>query len=156
MRTYADSSFIVRLLAAESTSHRVISEYRRLGRPAFFFLPLHALEVRNAILHRAFFQRHSQSQPERQRAARDRDAALGRLEAYSRRKAFIEVQPEWDAVFAIARELSDKYTERFGPRTIDILHVANALVLEAEHFLTTDVRQSDLAIAEGLNVTLAE
>lgn len=156
MRTYADSSFIVRLLAAEPTSAEVISEYRRLGRPAFFFLPLHNLEVRNAILHRAFFQRHSQSQAERQRAARDRDAAFGRLEAYSRRKALIDVHVEWDAVFGIARGLSDKYTERFGPRSIDILHVANALVLEAEHFLTTDRRQSNLAIAEGLNVTFVE
>jgi hypothetical protein len=35
-------------------SQQTISEYRRLGRPAFFFLPLHNLEVRNAILHRAF------------------------------------------------------------------------------------------------------
>jgi hypothetical protein len=137
-------------------SQQTISEYRRLGRPAFFFLPLHNLEVRNAILHRAFFQRHSKSQAERQRAVRDRDAAFGRLEAYSRRKALIEVHVEWDAVFAIARGLSDKYTERLGARTIDILHVANALALEAEQFLTTDARQADLAIAEGLNVAFVE
>jgi hypothetical protein len=59
-------------------------------------------------------------------------------------------------VFGIARGLSDKYTESLGARTIDILHVANALALEAEQFLTTDARQSDLAIAEGLNVAFVE
>ena len=54
MRTYADSSFILRLVTAEADSEAAIAEYRRLGSPQLFFLPLHALEVRNAILQRAF------------------------------------------------------------------------------------------------------
>ena len=152
MRTYADSSFIVRLLSGEVGSEQVIAEYRRIGRPSIFYLDLHALEVRNAILQRAFFQRHSQSQAERKRAAHNRDAALARLTAYLARRAFVEVSTESEPVFLLAHELSIKYTERIGSRTIDILHVANAIALKAEQFLTTDSRQADLAKAEGLKV----
>jgi predicted nucleic acid-binding protein len=40
-----------------------------------------------------------------------------------------------------------------GARAIDLLHVACALLLDCEVFLTSDQRQADLAKAEGLNVT---
>jgi len=63
MRAYADSSFILRLVTAEADSEEVIAEYRRIGKPPLFFLPLHALEVRNAILQRAFHQRRSITSP---------------------------------------------------------------------------------------------
>jgi len=49
------------------------------------------------------------------------------------------------------------HTERLGARAIDLLHVASALELESEVFLTTDDRQAQLAKAEGLKiVTVAE
>jgi hypothetical protein len=41
-----------------------------------------------------------------------------------------------------------------GHRGFDILHVASALVVEAECFLTFDDNQRKLAQAEGLNVPL--
>jgi hypothetical protein len=44
------------------------------------------------------------------------------------------------------------HTERLGARAIDLLHVAGALTLESELFLTTDARQAQLAKAEGLKV----
>jgi predicted nucleic acid-binding protein len=156
LRNYADSSFIVRLLAGEASSERVITEYRRIGRPTIFFLPLHGLEVFNAILQRAFFQRHSQSHSERRRAGRDRDMALARLQAYMRRRALTEVSADSETVFLLARELSSKHTERIGSRTIDILHVANAIALQTDQFLTTDSRQAELAKAEGLHVIFVE
>jgi len=152
LRTYADSSFIVRLLSGEVGSEQVISEYRRIERPAIFFLPLHALEVRNAILQRAFVQRQVQSLSERKRAAHNRDAALARLAVYLARRALVEVSTESEPAFMFAHELSMKHTERIGSRTIDILHVANAIALKAEQFLTTDSRQAELARAEGLKV----
>jgi hypothetical protein len=57
MRAYADSSFILRLVTAEAGTEQAVAEYRRLGRPALFYLPLHALEVENAIRQRAFHER---------------------------------------------------------------------------------------------------
>ncbi len=58
MRIYADTSFLVKLLSDEPGGAEAVAEYRRLNRPRLFYLPLHALEVENAIRHRAFHARH--------------------------------------------------------------------------------------------------
>lgn len=150
MRTYADSSFILRLVTAEADSEAAIAEYRRLGSPQLFFLPLHALEVRNAILQSAFHLRRSRSSPGRRQVTRQRDAALGRLEHLVARRALLDVTLDIDAVLARAATLSAAHTERLGARAIDLLHVGSALVLESEFFVTTDNRQAQLAKAEGL------
>jgi len=152
MRTYADSSFILRLVTGESDSPATIAEYRRLGTPRLFFLPLHALEVRNAIFQRAFHQRRSISSGERQHVARERDTALACLERLIARRALLDVTMDMDAATTRAAILSTTHTERLGARAIDLLHVASALTLESELFLTTDARQANLAKAEGLKV----
>ncbi len=156
MRTYADSSFILRLVTGEVDSPETIAEYRRQGAPQIFFLPLHALEVRNAILQRAFHHRHSIPSGERQHVARERDAALSRLEHLIARHALLGVSLDWEAAINRAVQLSVAHSERIGARAIDLLHVANALTLETELFLTTDVRQADLARAEGIKVVLPD
>ncbi len=152
MRTYADSSFILRLITAEVESEAAFAEYRRLDFPPLFFWPLHALEVRNAILQRAFHQRNSISSGERRDVARRRDAALGRLERLASRGALLDISVDWDAAIRRATKLSAAHTERLGARAIDLLHVAAALTLKCELFLTTDQRQEQLAKAEGLSV----
>ena len=154
MRTYADSSFILRLLTGEADSPQVIAEYRRLGAPKLFFLPLHALEVRNAILQRAFHQRRSAASGERAQVARERDAALARLEHLLTRRALLDVALDLDAVIARAAKLSGAHAERIGARAIDLLHVAGALALESEQFLTMDSRQAQLAKCEGMKVVM--
>jgi hypothetical protein len=152
VRAYADSSFILRLVTAEADSEATIGEYRRIGLPALFFLPLHALEVRNAILQRAFHERCSLPSRARQQIARERDAALDRLDRFLARRTLLDVALDWDEVISRATDLGTAHTERLGARAIDLLHVAGALVLESEVFLTTDGRQAQLAKAEGLKV----
>jgi predicted nucleic acid-binding protein len=152
VRTYADSSFILRLVTCEVDSPETIAEYRRLGSPKLFFLPLHGLEVRNAILQRAFFQRRSLPAEKRQHIAHERNAALARLERLLSRRALLDVTLDMDAAASKAVMLSTAHTERLGARAIDLLHVACALALESEIFLTTDARQAHLAKAEGLKV----
>jgi len=152
VRAYADSSFILRLVTGEADSPQTIAEYRRLGSPKLFFLPLHALEVRNAILQRAFHKRRSISSKERQHVARERDSALARLEHLAARRALLEVSLDMDAAITRDADFSTAHTERLGARAIDLLHVAGALTLESELFLTTDARQAQLAKAEGLKV----
>jgi hypothetical protein len=156
MRTYADSSFILRLITGEANSPQVIAEYRRLRAPGLFFLPPHALEVHNAILQRAFHQRRSAVSGERVQIARERDAALGRLENLMVRHALLDVAVDQDAVIARAAKLSSAHTERIGARAIDLLHVAAALALESEQFLTMDARQAQLARAEGMKVVTVD
>jgi predicted nucleic acid-binding protein len=156
VRAYADSSFILRLVAREQDSDDAIAEYRRLGYPALFHLPLHALEVRNAILQRAFHQRRSISSGDRRHVGRERDAALARLGHYVSRRALLDVTLDMDVAIARASRLSTAHTEQLGARAIDLLHVACALTLECELFLTADTRQAQLAKAEGMRVTAVD
>lgn len=60
-----------------------------------------------------------------------------------------------DSAIELARNLSAKHTERLGCRGFDLLHVALALELECEAFLTADRIQGALARAEGLEVTVS-
>lgn len=65
----------------------------------------------------------------------------------------LEIVPaDWADVHRIGEELSSKHTRAEGHRLADLLHVATALHLGAEKFLTFDLRQADLAKAEGLAV----
>ncbi len=152
MRAYADSSFLVKLLSEEPGAANAVAEYRRLQRPRLFYLPLHALEVENAIRHRAFQERRNRPAGERAPIARERDAALARLFQYVKRGALDEIIVDMDLAFSRARRLSATYTDRFGARAIDLLHVGCALLLKSELFLTSDQRQAAIARAEGLQV----
>jgi predicted nucleic acid-binding protein len=155
MRVYADTSFLVKLLTQEPGTAAAVELYRGIGRPPLFFLPLHGLEVANAIRQRAFHQRHTTSSSERTAIKRERDASLALLHKFIARRAFVEVIVDMDAAIEAARGLSEKHTESLGCRAIDLLHVALALELECEAFLTADRIQGALARAEGLDVTVS-
>jgi len=150
MRAYADSSFILRLVVGESGTEEVVAEYRRLNRPGLFYLPLHALEVENAIRQRIFHERRIRPVKERVRLGRERDAALSRIARLGQRGALTEVALDMDPVLDAARTLSKAHTDRLGARAIDVLHVACGQALKAEIFLTCDRRQFTLAKATGL------
>ena len=59
---------------------------------------------------------------------------------------------DWADVHFIAERLSANHTTQSGHRLVDILHVATAIHLGMEGFLTFDDRQAVLAEAEGLIV----
>ena len=152
MRAYADSSFIVKLLAHELGTAEAAAEYRRLGRPALAFLPLHALEVANAIRARAFHQRNSLGARARPQISREEATALGRLAHLVARGVLVETQGDWDAACARAADLSRKHTGNTGVRSLDLLHLAFALEFDCELFLSTDECQAKVAVQEGLAV----
>jgi predicted nucleic acid-binding protein len=152
MRIYADTSFLVKLLSGEAGAPAAAAAYRRLNRPALFYLPLHVLEVENAIRQRAFHAKRILPSSERRQINRERDAALARMAKYLERGALTEMVLDMDSAMDRARQLSAAHTDRLGVRAIDLLHVACALVLESEVFLTFDQRQRELAKAEGLEV----
>ena len=153
MRAYADASFLVKLVTDEPGSTAAMAEFRRLDFPSLFFLPLHAFEVTNAIRQRAFHMRRTTESGQRASIARERDAALARIERWLKRSWLIEATTDCDEALTRARKLSEKHTERLGCRGFDLLHVALALELECEAFLTSDKIQGALAQAEGLEVT---
>jgi len=154
MRVYADTSFVVKLVTDEPGSEATMAEFRRLDFPPLFFLPLHALEVTNAIRHRAFHLQRSTASGQRAAIARERDTALARIERWLKRGWLIEAAADCDEALLRARTLSEKHTERLGCRGLDLLHVALALELECETFLTADRIQGALAQSQGLDVTV--
>jgi predicted nucleic acid-binding protein len=154
VRVYADTSFLVKLFSGEPGGAEAVAEYRRMNRPQLFYLPLHALEIENAIRYRAFHERRIRSSSERAQIARGRDAALARVDQFLKRGALVEITLDMDPAMERARELSATHSEKIGARAIDLLHVACALLLESEVFLTSDQRQAALAKAEGLQVAL--
>jgi len=155
MRAYADTSFLVKLVTRETGSEAAMAEFRRLDFPRLFFLPLHALEVSNAIRHRAFHQRRSAGGAARVAVARERDTALARIKRWVDRGWLIEAASDCDEALLRAITLSERHTERLGCRGFDLLHVALALELECESFLTSDRVQGALARAEGFHVTIS-
>ncbi len=55
-------------------------------------------------------------------------------------------------IYALAHELSDRHTPALATRSLDLMHVATALLVKARLFLPTDIRQGKAAKAEGLDV----
>jgi len=150
MKVYADTSFLVQLLTQEPGTKGAVADYRRLGRPRLFLLPLHHLEITNAIHQRVFRQRHTLPSWEHSAIKRERDTSLALLEKYIARRAFIEISHDLETAFELARRLSAKYADRLGCRGIDALHVALAIELDCKVFLTADRSQGALAREEGL------
>lgn len=74
----------------------------------------------------------------------DDDLAEGRL--------FLADVP-WRRALDRAAELSRTHTPALGTRTLDVLHVASAVVLRCQRFVTYDDRQAALAKAVGLRVS---
>jgi predicted nucleic acid-binding protein len=64
------------------------------------------------------------------------------------------VQVAWAPVFEGALRMSAAYSRRLGTRSLDLLHVAAACLLNPKEFITSDQRQAELAKREGLKVVL--
>ncbi|HJU09369.1 MAG TPA: hypothetical protein VJ728_00760, partial [Candidatus Binataceae bacterium] len=57
-----------------------------------------------------------------------------------------------DGIFVTAIQLASRWTARLGTRSLDLIHVASAVVFRADVFHTFDDRQRKLALAAGLTV----
>ena len=58
----------------------------------------------------------------------------------------------WRRTLDLAAQLSMQHPAIFGTRTLDVLHVATATILEAKCFVSYDDRHAALAKAAGLRV----
>jgi predicted nucleic acid-binding protein len=155
MRAYGDTSFLVRLVTEEPGTKAAMADYHRLVRPAMFYLSLNALEIANAVRQRAFHLRRSARASARAAIKRETETALAQLSKFIARRVLIESLVDMDKAIETARVVSTKHTERLDCRGFDLLHVALALELECEVFLTADRIQGALARAEGLDVTVS-
>jgi len=142
MSAYADTGFVVTLYREESTSVSAASLMRRQTSPVRLS-HLGELEFRNA-LHLAVFRGEITSKA----------AALKmRLFHADVATGIFAIMPVPSAsLFPKAAELADRHSARLGTRSLDLMHVAAALLLGATIFFSFDERQRKAAKAEGLRI----
>ena len=140
MTTYADTGFLCSLYAPDGHTERAVARMRRQALPIAFTW-LHQLEFRNALRLRVF---------RREITRRQRDASLNMMLADLAEGILIAASPPLSDTMTEAERLSALHSERIGTRSLDVLHVAAAVVLGLGEFLSFDRRQIDLARAAGL------
>ncbi len=139
MKAYADTSLLVSLYAPDANSLSAAAHMKRL-RAALPLTPLHELELLNALELRVFRGELTPGEVGSAQAAMREDVEKG---VYA-------LTPFPRAAFDKAKEIARTQTTRLGTRTLDILHVASALVLETEAFYSFDRNQLKLARVKGL------
>jgi predicted nucleic acid-binding protein len=141
--TYADSGFVVSLyLTTEGTSAQARKEVKRASKP-ILLSPLSLLEIRNAL---NFGINRGEITGEQ------RDAVISEIDAQIEKGFFRLVDTSQTSIYAKAQELSNKHTPTTATRSLDLMHLAAALLTEARTFLTFDKRQAKAASTEGLVV----
>ncbi len=139
---YADSSFLVSIYrsdANQTAAHAFMAKHS----PSLAFLPLHRVELRNAL-------RFAETQG--LISTQERRAAFRQIEQDLREGLLVHLSIAWSDICRRADELSERHMVANGQRTIDLLHVACALECGARLFLSFDQRQRGLAKAAGLVV----
>lgn len=135
MNTYFDTAVLVKVYVTESDSAVAHSLIQQTA-PPLPFTHFHEIEIRNAL--RLKRHRDEISDAELKGALKHlrEDVEGGRL-----------AKPDYDlvAVFHKAEELSAKYAMATGARTLDVLHVAAAVVIGALAFVSFDKRQRKMA-----------
>ena len=142
MNAYADTGFVITLYKEEATSARAAALMAKQT-ASVRLSQLGELEFRNA-LHLAVFRCELTAG----------DAALKkRLFLEDVAKGIFTITPvPASELFAKSFELADRHSARLGTRSLDLMHVAAALLLKAETFLSFDERQRKTAKSERLKV----
>lgn len=141
MNAYADTSFLLSLYGRDGNSPAAISLVRD-DQPALLLTPFGEAEFTNAVELRVFFK---------QWTVREAKAVRDRFLQHLRAGVLRATDPPPN-LFELVRTLARRHTSKLGTLTLDIVHVASALVLGPEVFYTFDRRQAKLARAEGLRV----
>jgi predicted nucleic acid-binding protein len=146
VNAFPDTSFLCSLYRLQEFSPKAIAQMDRTKKP----LPVSTLllfEFRQSVRLQIFLHAKDRTKgfnkPEGEAMLRDLRADLA--------AGVIGVVPvDWTEVHNLAEILSAKHTESDGHRLADLLHVATALQLGAEQFLTFDANQRKIARAEGM------
>ena len=144
LSVYFDSSIITKWYLPEADSAAAL-RIRARHEPPAILTHLHRVELTTAW-HLKVFRRELRLETVVHALAdleRDVDTGVWEPPAY-----------DLGDVHARAEQLARRHAAVFGTRSLDILHVAAALALEATRFVTSDQRQASLAKAARLHTTL--
>lgn len=142
MSHYADTGFLVSLHTTDANTAAARKRMKRHGAPMPWTW-LHEVEFRNAIRLQVF----------RGQLAREEVGEVLHKQALGLDNGvYFPAAPAMAEVTREVERLGASHTAMIGTRTLDILHVAHALILGIRDFLTFDKRQASLARAAGLRV----
>ncbi len=150
MICFADTSFLCSVYRTQVHSERAdaFMEKRTEPIPVSSFLLLEFRQsTRLQVWLHAQDRKKGFSEKEATQMLRDLDSDL-------RTKVLEVVAVDWAAVHQLGDELSTRHTAQHGHRLTDMVHMATALHLGAEEFLTFDADQKRLAEVEGLSVSI--
>lgn len=137
---YWDTSVIIKLYFKEADSHIAVQKAKEfdLSIPLTLF---HELEIKNALELKRF-------RGELTAAQIRKIASL--MRRHEEHHIYHRPVIDWAAVYQQAMRLSKQFSHTIGSRSLDILHVASAVILNAEFFFSNDHRQLSLAESAGL------
>ncbi len=144
MVTCTDTSFLYSLYGNDAHTARAMA-WLRANQAVLSLTMLNEYELENALRFAEFRGALRPGGAALFRAQFEADRIAGRLQVRICNLAEVVVE---------AQRLSATHTVTGGHRGFDILHVAAALHLKADRFLTFDGNQRKLAGAEGLRVPL--
>lgn len=140
---YADSGFIVSLYRPSEGLSREARRAIKQSPGPVMLSPLSLLEIRNAL--NMAIRRGEMGETER-------DAILDDIRRQLDAGYFRMADASQSEIYAKASELSDAYTPAIGTRSLDLMHLATAMLCKVQRLLSTDIRQREAAKAEGLEV----
>ena len=138
MIAYADTGFLISLYGHDANSTQAGKLVRT--RPIFLLTALGEAEFTNAVELQVFRKQWTRTEARQVREEFVRHQRTG----------LFRIQPIDQELWEKALSLSGKHSAKLGTRTLDLLHVAAALVLETEAIYTFDERQRKLARAVRL------
>jgi len=131
---YADTSFLVSLYAFDTNS--APAQATLASHPlSLAFTEWHEFELENALQLREFRGRSTTAET---------TAALELVRQNLQAGQLQRILVDHTAALALARSLASLHGSKLGTRALDVLHVALALELNADAFLTFDQRQAVL------------
>lgn len=146
---YADASFFVALKTRRDTFHpQAAAYYERFQDEVWLWSPWHRIEVFNSI--RQLVQHPDAN---RRLLLAEAKAAIHLLEEDVRVGYFKHEERDWRDVLRTANEISAAHGFTLACRSADLLHVAYAVELSAQTFVSFDDDQLALANAAGLKTT---
>lgn len=140
MIAYADTGFLVALYGRDSQSPRARALVQ--SKPVFLLTSLGEAEFTNAVELRIFRKEWSRQEASAVREVFSQHQAAG----------VFRTEPLTSEVWEKALVLSRRHSAKVGARTLDLLHVATALIVRPDAFFTFDERQRKLARLEHLSI----
>lgn len=140
MIVYADTGFLISLYGRDGNSALAISLLT--PRPTLLLTPFSEVEFSNAVELIVFRKEWTRAQAK---------VVLDTFRHHQSVGVF-RMAPFVPEIWEKALALSSRHSATLGTRTLDVLHVATAMLLKPSLFFSFDDRQRKLARAAGLQV----